>query len=331
MLSQCAVIICTKNRPFDLERTLFSLANQSQLPGSLIVVDDSTDNKTRDILDSHPIAALVATSYIHPEHSHAGLPAARNTGIRNLPKETEIVLFLDDDVTLEKEYLHSLCEVFESYSDLSGVSGFITNGYSDRSSPQKIFLAFAGIVNPVLVPSTLFMPRVTHTAEAMGPLFRKSGRSCVPAQWLSGCNMAYRIAIFSEGWHFDEKLVGYALGEDMIFSHSLHIRGKNLALVYTARLVHRSSPIGRLPSRSALVMRLGYRRYALMLFYGKSILEEWRFALFVAEFMTAALLLSILYRKNISYFRETVKAFCEVRPLLTDIKNGSLASLNQIL
>ena len=61
MCSTCAVIICTKNRPRDLETTLVSLLAQSRLPGSLIVVDDSPDDETRELLETHPIAAVVTT------------------------------------------------------------------------------------------------------------------------------------------------------------------------------------------------------------------------------------------------------------------------------
>ena len=194
-------------------------------------------------------------------------------------------------MTLDNGYIHNICEVLNDNPDLSGISGLITNEYSDRFHPKKLFLAFVGLVNPVLVPATFFIPRVTRPAEAMGPLFLKSGASRVPAQWLSGCNMAYRTTIFSEGWRFDEQLTRYALGEDLIFSHMLYERGKKLALVYNARLMHRTSPVGRLPSHSALMMRFGYRRYAQTLFSGKSNLRSWYYHIFVAEFMAASFIL----------------------------------------
>jgi glycosyltransferase involved in cell wall biosynthesis len=331
MLPSCSVIICTKDRPRDLDLTLNSLLTQTHPPDFLIVVDDGKDEDTQELLKSHSLTRVVTTLYLRSLLPHTGLPSARNDGIRHLPANAEIVLFLDDDVTLENEYVYNLCKFFARNPQLSGVSGYITNGYNNRSFPEKMLLALIGLVNPVLVPAALFTPCVTHTAEAMGPLFRKGGKTHVPAQWLCGCNMAYRAAVFSEGWRFDEKLVRYALGEDLIFSHILHLHGKKLALVYNTKIQHRKSPVGRLPSGSALVMKQGYRRYAQMVFTGRSRLESCYFALFIIELFAASILLSLRYRKNLSYFWETVQSFRTVRPLLTDIESGSLETLNKLL
>ena len=329
--SACAVIICTKNRPRDLEITLSSLVNQSRLPGFLIVVDDSTGRETEDLLKTCPVTGRIGIRYIHTEHPHIGLPAARNTGINNVPDGTEIILFLDDDVTLEKDYIRIICQVFNENPDIEGVTGLITNGYHDRSTVTKLILAFAGLVNPALVPATLFTQKVTCTGEAMSPLFVKPGKSRIPAQWLSGCNMAYRSAVFSNGRKFDERMIRYALGEDLLFSHSLYLQGKILALAPAARLLHRVTPVGRLPSRSALMMKFAYRRYVVSRFSAGNPFERAFYVLFVAEWITASLILSIRYRKNLSYFREAVRAFRKVSPVISDIGKGSLEKFNSIL
>jgi Predicted glycosyltransferases len=331
MLPTCSIIICTKDRPRDLELTLSSLRSQTHPPDSLIVIDDSKDEKTCTLLQTHSFSKKIYTQYLHSLSAHSGLPAARNVGIQALPEGTDIVIFIDDDVILEKDYIQNLCEEFSKNPDLYGATGYITNGNSNRSFVVKVILTFMGLVNPVLIPSTLYNPTVTKTAEAMMPLFQKNGKTSVSAQWLSGCNMAYRVSVFSEGFRFDEKLIRYALGEDMIFSHMLHLQGKELALVYSAKIQHRCSSVGRLSSRKALVMKLGYRRYAQILFNGRSFLGSGYFGLFLIEVFIASFILSLKYRMDLSYFRETILAFKEVRPLIRELESGSLESLNNLL
>ena len=103
-LSVLSIIICTKNRPNDLKITLGSVFQQSFLPDSVVIVDDSTSDDTEILVRDYAASTPVNLIYSHSPRPHSGLPAARNTGIKKIPDITEIILFLDDDVTLEKQY-----------------------------------------------------------------------------------------------------------------------------------------------------------------------------------------------------------------------------------
>jgi GT2 family glycosyltransferase len=330
MKLHCSLVICTKNRREDLIITLQSVFHQSLLPDALIIVDDSTRDETKKSIEKLTVPDKVHIQFIRQDHPHTGLTAARNTGIRHIPESTDIVLFLDDDVTLEEGYLETILDTFKRNPDVYGVSGFIRTRYHNRSFPVKLLLLITGCIIPALVPVSLFGPRVTRTAEALYPLYQKPRTETVPAQWLSGCNMAYRSTVFTEGFVFDEHLVRYAQGEDLLFSHRLYQKGAKLLLSYNAYLTHRVSPSGRVPPLSRFVMILGYRRYAIEMFFAREFLCSIYYSIFCLQFMISSFVLSLKNYKNLNYFTESIAAYRIVRRYHDDLTKGELQKFNML-
>jgi GT2 family glycosyltransferase len=211
------VIIVTKDRPRSLALTTKSVMDQTLLPDQIITVDDSRN-------------------YPYPKTS--GIPAARNKGLKSAPPG--IILFIDDDVTLDKDYIKTISRYFKDHPEVDGVTGWIDTAYHRESPIKRLVRACIGSILPRLIPASLFIPTVSEES-ALYPVFQKPYVDSVPAEWLSGCNMAYRSSVFDEGYRFDESLKGYALGEDREFSNRLYRDGKQLRLVYGARLIHRGS------------------------------------------------------------------------------------------
>src|SRR5262249_14365311 len=77
------------------------------------------------------------------------------------------------------------------------------------------------------------------------PDYAFSPRSRMEVELLSGCNMAYRREVL-DVLSFDERLSGYALGEDLQFSYRVSRRWR-LVLTPDARLEHRHAGGGRPP------------------------------------------------------------------------------------
>jgi GT2 family glycosyltransferase len=77
-------------------------------------------------------------------------------------------------------------------------------------------------------------------------------------EFLSGCNMAYRREVV-DTLRFDERLTGYALGEDLQFSYRVSRRWK-LVLTPEARLDHRQAGGGRPPRDEHRAMAV-FNRY----------------------------------------------------------------------
>jgi GT2 family glycosyltransferase len=76
-------------------------------------------------------------------------------------------------------------------------------------------------------------------------VFRAEGP--VDVDWLPGCSMSYRAAIF-EHIEFDESLPGYGMGEDVDFSYRASVLG-SLVVDPGATVLHLSSPVNRLGQR----------------------------------------------------------------------------------
>jgi glycosyltransferase involved in cell wall biosynthesis len=331
MPSGISIIICTKNRSSDLDSTLDSVFLQCILPDTLVIVDDGDAETTRSILRKFDSFRGIRVIHVHPETESTGLPAARNKGIRTLPDLTGIILFLDDDVTLETTYLETIQDLFLKNPDLCGASGFINNVYHNRSLPTKGLLLLAGFILPNLVPVSMYGPRVTRTAEALYPLFRKSRADAVPAEWLSGCNMAYRSTVFREGYLFDEHLVRYAQGEDLLFSHRLYQDKRKLLLSYNARLMHRISTANRIPPFGRLLMMFGYRNYEISRFVHNRFISSVWYAFFVMQYFLSTIIISIRDKKGMAPVKEVIRAYGMTREFEREIRVGQLERFNIFL
>lgn len=89
------VIIPTYNRVAMIAQAIGSILRQSDAAEfDILVIDDGSDDGT-DAVIAELIKVYPQIRYLRQEN--AGVSAARNTGLRNLLPETEIVTFLDSD------------------------------------------------------------------------------------------------------------------------------------------------------------------------------------------------------------------------------------------
>jgi glycosyltransferase involved in cell wall biosynthesis len=98
------VVICTRNRAALLQKCLAAVLRLNPAPNQLLVVDNSEGNN-----DTRKVAQDYGARYIiEPVR---GLCRARNRALAEC--ETEIVAFLDDDVTPASDWLALLLSPFE--------------------------------------------------------------------------------------------------------------------------------------------------------------------------------------------------------------------------
>jgi GT2 family glycosyltransferase len=330
LMLKFAVIICTKNRANDLDITLNSVFLQTLLPDIILIVDDSNNDATKQMIKKYSLLSPIEINYIRPTTANTGLPAARNCGIKNVPENTDIIVFLDDDVTLDPHYFESLIEQFLALPQVAGVGGFILEGYHNRRWYEKPILAMIGFLIPSLVPASLFEFRVTKTGQPLRPLYLQYSKNFGNAEWLSGSNMAYRTSVFKEGDVFDENFVRYAQGEDIVFSHQLYKNGKKLFIAKKAQLSHRVSLEDRIPSLKHLIMIFGYRKYTIQKFSGVGAAGSLYYQLFVLNFFVAAFVLSLIRKNNFNYLKETIKAYNIFKRYEEMIGKNDLESFNSI-
>lgn len=121
-----SVAICTYNRASSLATTLGSLtrlADVAALDWELLVIDNNSTDDTSSIVDSY--ASALPLRYFF--ESVQGLSAARNRAIREY--RGEILLFTDDDVTVDSKWLFAHSAACRSYPLAGYYGGRIVPSY----------------------------------------------------------------------------------------------------------------------------------------------------------------------------------------------------------
>lgn len=125
-----SVVIATYNRAADLVRTLESLTEQSY-PAELwecVAVDNNSKDDTRarfeEFQKAHPQLNLRMVG-----ESNQGLSWARNRGIAE--SRGEIIAIIDDDETVNSDFVRGYVELFESHPEVSAAGGRVIPHYID--------------------------------------------------------------------------------------------------------------------------------------------------------------------------------------------------------
>jgi glycosyltransferase involved in cell wall biosynthesis len=126
-----SVVICTYNRERFLPGTLDSVAGQT-VPADrfeVVLVNNGSTDRTAEIAagfrDSHP-----HHSFRYVMEPEQGLSFARNRGIRE--SAGDIVVFIDDDVRLEPDYLERLDAHYAADAALMANGTRVKVGYEGR-------------------------------------------------------------------------------------------------------------------------------------------------------------------------------------------------------
>ncbi len=116
-----SVVICTYNRAKILADTLvsFSKMSFSDLGAfELVIVDNNSNDETAEITKSFCLDQPYAR-YLYEEKP--GLSHARNKGI--LESSGNVIVFIDDDVYLDQNWLHAVERVFANHPDAAAFGG----------------------------------------------------------------------------------------------------------------------------------------------------------------------------------------------------------------
>jgi len=217
-----SIIVCTYNRHKSLQHTLNCIAAQivsQEVTWEVIVVDNNSNDRTREIVQAYQKAKVIPCLRYEFEEEQ-GLSYARNRGVRSA--QGQVVLFTDDDVCPEPNWLHRVLEGMDSYNcDACG-----------------------GYIAPVweaLVPSWLterFYGFLAIRTENNGPRL-VTEENDLPF----GANMAFRRSVFDSIGVFDTNLGRkgkvLASGEEIDFFKRLITTGGTVMYLPQARVHHR--------------------------------------------------------------------------------------------
>src|SRR5258705_10332336 len=109
-MPKVSVIIPTYNRAECLRSAITNVLNQTFQDFEIVVVDDSSQDHTREVVNSLDDKRI---KYIRHERNK-GVAAARNTGVSNA--KGDYIAFLDDDDEWFPEKLKKQCAVLEASS-----------------------------------------------------------------------------------------------------------------------------------------------------------------------------------------------------------------------
>lgn len=106
-----SIVIPLYNKEKYIENALKSILDQTVTDYEIIIVDDGSTDKSREIVDKH----ISNKIRIIDHYENKGLSAARNTGIRNA--KSDYVTFLDADDLWHPNYLQTIKNLISSYPE----------------------------------------------------------------------------------------------------------------------------------------------------------------------------------------------------------------------
>jgi GT2 family glycosyltransferase len=158
-----SILICTRNRPAELALALDSIRRSRTPVHQIVVSDDSSDERTREL-----VATMPDVTYVHGPRT--GLGGNRNTAVRAATGTH--VLLMDDDVELAPEFLGTVQARLETLapprrartiitgSELNGGEVVEPNGLGFLGHQSRAYRPGEPlrtvVINSTIFPRTLF-------------------------------------------------------------------------------------------------------------------------------------------------------------------------------
>lgn len=234
-----SVVIATLNRADALrDISLPSLLRQDTDDIEAIVWDASEDDLSEKVCgDLFESFRQKGAALKYTRAPRKGSASQRNDAA--MTAQGSEVFFIDDDCELSVDAISSLDKCFRSFPWLYGAGLPMLN--KTPASGDSFLLKFAARLFGM--KNTELRRRVTRAGRLSLPIKDLPG----PAEWLSGGSMGYRRSVFDE-MKFDERLEtfgGYALQEDLDFSHRVFLRYKQpLMVAHSGYVIHHAAPGG---------------------------------------------------------------------------------------
>ena len=292
-----SLIICTYMRPDALLNLLKSIQNQVLYPNEILIIDGSTNAETERLLLFNYFKNL---KYYKVNEKLRGLTKQRNYGISKVSEGSDVVCFLDDDITLDSSYFKNLISTYKSYPKALGVGGYIINeviwerfngasnsNYYDfdgwrRPEPLRFKIREIFGLNPDALPGVL--PTFSHM-RAIG--FLPPSGKVYPVELFMGGVASYKMSVFKT-LSFSTYFEGYGLYEDADFCLRLSKVGQ-LYVNTAAVCEHHHEPQGR-PNTfkyGKMVIRNGWYIWRVKYDSPKLITKiKWHLTAFLLSFLT---------------------------------------------
>jgi GT2 family glycosyltransferase len=220
-----SVVIPTMRREAILEATLESLQHCDPKPAEVTVIDADPDGSSESVVKAFAEQVEPAVRYVRSQPS---LTRQRNIGIDDV--SGDVVVFLDDDVSIQPDLFALLERAYDDDPAIVGVTGRVIEPESKRRlGPASAFRR--------LLPGGGREGTFTRYGY---PRYLRDLDTPRDVEFMQGCFMSARREAAAVV-RFDEHMGGYALAEDEDFSYRLSRLGR---IRYLPQLIVRHRKLG---------------------------------------------------------------------------------------
>lgn len=264
-MDKISIIIPTYNRPDFFQKTLDSLLWQTVFPYEIIVVDQSDTPKIQHICNN-PLYTDLSIRYFHTNIASWAL--ARNLAIDHLSQETDIVVFLDDDVSLAQDFLAQILYFFQHTPFAKWGVASIQKPYRKLSLSKKIGF--------FLLTWHVAQPKAFITKWWYNIIPTSSPTRLTSVEWTHGCGMFFRKSLLDEWFRFEHRFMKYSLMEDAFFSYKIHQKYPNsLYFVPTVHMIHHKTPTARITTQERVFQEIVHRYLFVQMFAWSEFVYLW--------------------------------------------------------
>jgi GT2 family glycosyltransferase len=247
--SDISVIIVSYNRPSELERNFEHLVKMHSKPFEVLVVDQSEKPDTKNVCKKYS-KKIKNLRYLRSEKPSIAI--AKNVGVRNVSKQSKIVLFLDDDAYGGPTYMDEIIGAYNRHPEAVGIYGEedMYNPKNFRKIKKSKFQKFKFFIEKSVKKLFLLGYRGDNGYRVLSPYgntYTYEMKRDFPAQWFGGSNPSYKSYVFKD-IRFDESFFGWSLGEDLDVAYRIHKKYGKMYIVPSS-LVHISPPREDTPER----------------------------------------------------------------------------------
>ena len=247
-----SVIIPTKNRIFDLIETLKTVYKNSLKPDEIIIVDQSLEDSFEILKSVFKKGSLNIKYFYKPEIN--GLLEARDFGVK--VSSNNILVFLDDDISLSEDFFEKLLECYMKYS----VDGICAVDISEESTS----------ILKVIARSIFWVGPFTDIRTILNK-FHRYFKKPVKSDKFSAGYMSCKKEVY-EDIKFDLSLKGHVFVGDIDFSYRAS-RKYNFVICPNLKVIHRQKVSNLYDLRQGEFKRVFARAYFFKKNIDKSLLN----------------------------------------------------------
>ena len=190
--------------PEYLLRCLQTIANQHVLPDEIIIADDGSDERTKQVIEQFKTTTAIPVIHVWPPDEGFRVAAIRNKAIA--AASGEYIINIDGDILLDKNFVHDHLYFARFGWFIAGERAFLT-----LAATQKYLDERNGF--PSFYTSSINKRQHAFRCRLLAQLHAAIRHTATPYMYVVGCNMSFRKDDLLKINGYNEAFKGWG-GED---------------------------------------------------------------------------------------------------------------------